>query len=55
MRLILSQAGGGPEIEAVQVQQSKELVFYRIQISERTGRFEQPLSTEQANPEKNGE
>jgi nitroimidazol reductase NimA-like FMN-containing flavoprotein (pyridoxamine 5'-phosphate oxidase superfamily) len=40
MRLILAQAGGGPESSAVQVEHGSELVVYRIGINERSGRHE---------------
>jgi nitroimidazol reductase NimA-like FMN-containing flavoprotein (pyridoxamine 5'-phosphate oxidase superfamily) len=37
MRLILAQAGGGPESSAVQVERGDDLVIYRISIAERSG------------------
>jgi nitroimidazol reductase NimA-like FMN-containing flavoprotein (pyridoxamine 5'-phosphate oxidase superfamily) len=40
MRLILAQAGGGPESEAVRVEQGEDLVIYQIRIERRSGRFE---------------
>jgi uncharacterized protein len=40
MRLILAQAGGGPESSAVQVERGEDLVIYRIHIDKRTGRTE---------------
>ena len=43
MRLILAQAGGGLRSVATQVEKAEELVLYRIRITERTGRFEQPF------------
>jgi nitroimidazol reductase NimA-like FMN-containing flavoprotein (pyridoxamine 5'-phosphate oxidase superfamily) len=40
MRHILAQAGGGPESQATHVEESAELVVYRIRITHRSGRFE---------------
>jgi len=40
MRLILAQAGGGPESSAVHVERGSELIVYRIAIQERSGRRE---------------
>ena len=40
MRLILAQAGGGPESSAVQVERGADLVLYRIRIQKRSGRTE---------------
>jgi nitroimidazol reductase NimA-like FMN-containing flavoprotein (pyridoxamine 5'-phosphate oxidase superfamily) len=40
MRLILAQAGGGPESSAVQVNRGDELVIYRIAVTDRSGRRE---------------
>jgi nitroimidazol reductase NimA-like FMN-containing flavoprotein (pyridoxamine 5'-phosphate oxidase superfamily) len=40
MRLILAQAGGGPESAAVQVERGEDLVVYRIRITKRSGRQE---------------
>ena len=46
MRLILAQAGGGPESEATRVERDKDLIIYRIRITERSGHFEQPFALE---------
>ncbi len=40
MRLILAQAGGGPESSAVHVERGEELVIYKIRIGHRSGRYE---------------
>lgn len=40
MRLILAQAGGGPESAATHVERGEELVIYRIRIDRRSGRSE---------------
>ena len=40
MRLILAQAGGGPESAATHVESGEDLVIYRIRIETRSGRYE---------------
>jgi uncharacterized protein len=41
MRMLMSQAGGGPFSAATRAKYGEELVFYRIEISQRSGRYEQ--------------
>jgi hypothetical protein len=41
MGQISSQAGGGPDSQATQVEEATDLVVYRIQITHRSGRSEQ--------------
>lgn len=43
IRLILAQAGGGPESSATHVERGEELIIYRIRIEERSGRKESTI------------
>jgi uncharacterized protein len=44
MRLILSQAGGGPESTATAVERGEQLVIYQIHIDTRSGRHEEGIA-----------
>jgi nitroimidazol reductase NimA-like FMN-containing flavoprotein (pyridoxamine 5'-phosphate oxidase superfamily) len=46
LRLILAQAGGGPESAAVRAERGDELVIYAIRIEQRSGRCEAPLANQ---------